>query len=554
MQIFDVPSQFQPHYESNYPPYSSGKNIEEIIFHYLLSMKDTIETNYIYLPVFWTSYYILHDYKDESKELSNWLETLDKSKKYFTVVQFDSGIFVNNYDIQKEIDITVFSAGGGGLNMPDAIKEYEFHGMKRQFFNGRKGDYAIPLICSPKFPAKSIQKDIYCSFMGRFDTYFSRMDMKLALENNDKFKLFDSISYEEYQNIISRSIFTLAPRGYGFTSFRLYEAIFANSIPIYIWDNEISLPFSDEINWNDFCIIVHSSKINDIEQILQQADILTLQTNLQNIQSCFTFLHTVDYMIRKLDQQENRQNPKKISLAIPHYNNTEFIREALEPALNDERIGEIIICDDKSKDIDTLEQILTTLNNPKIKLYKNQTNLGCYHNKLETVSKCSNEWAILLDSDNIISKEFIDRLYEIPEWNTATIYAPQLAETFPHEPSELLNFKAFANTHITPDVYINNALTNLNFICLINDCNYFLPTQEYIKCMSQYTYERSTIDSLDSNVLFTDWLYNNNTVYIVDNLKYKHRIHPNSNHALSHTCDEPTIRRMLVNKLLSRYS
>lgn len=552
MQICHVPPQFQPHYESHYPPYSSGKNIEEIIFHYLQSIKDTIETNYIYLPVFWTSYYILHDYKDESKELSNWLETLDKSKKYFTVVQFDSGIFVNNSDIQKEINITVFSAGGGGLNTPDSIKEYEFHGMKRQFFNGRKGNYDIPLICSPKFPAKSIEKDIYCSFMGRFDTYFSRMDMKLALEHNDKFKLFDSISYEEYQNIISRSIFTLAPRGYGFTSFRLYEAIFANSIPIYIWDNEISLPFSDEINWDDFCIIVHSSKINDIEQILQNADVPRLQTNLQKIKPYFTFLHTVDYMIRKLDQQENKQNPKKISLAIPHYNNTEFIREALDPALNDERIGEIIICDDKSKDIDTLEQILTTLNNPKIKLYKNQTNLGCYHNKIETVSKCSNQWAILLDSDNIISKEFIDRLYEIPEWNTATIYAPSVAETFPIEPSDLLNYRAFTNTHITPDVYINHALTNLNFICLINNCNYFLPTQEYIKCMSQYTYERATIDSLDSNVLFTDWLYNNNTVYIVDNLKYKHRVHPNSNHALSHTCDEPTIRRMLVDKLLSR--
>jgi hypothetical protein len=508
----------------------------------------------------------LHDYKDESKELSNWLETLDKSKKYFTVVQFDSGIFVNSYNIQKELNITVFSAGGGGLNTTASIKEYEFHGMKRWFFNGQKGTYDIPLICSPQFPAtKSIEKDIYCSFMGRFDTYFSRMDMKLALEHNDKFKLFDSVSYEEYQNIINRSIFTLAPRGYGFTSFRLYEAIFANSIPVYIWDNEISLPFSDEINWDDFCIIVHSSKISTIEQLLQNADINKMQKNLQSMKSRFTFLHTVDYMIRKLYQQEEQeeqpekpeekeeeQEQKKLSLAIPHYNNTEFIREALEPALNDDRVGEIIICDDKSKDIEALEQIVATYNNPKIRLYKNETNLGCYHNKLETVSKCSNQWAILLDSDNIISKEFIDRLYEIPEWNINTIYAPSVAETFPIEPSELLNYKAFANTHITPEVYINNALTNLNFICLINNCNYFLPTQEYIKCMSQYTYERATIDSLDSNVLFTDWLYNNNTVYIVDNLKYKHRVHSNSNHALSHTCDEPTIRKTLVEKLLSR--
>ena len=243
---------------------------------------------------------------------------------------------------------------------------------------------------------------------------------------------------------------------------------------------------------------------------------------------------------------------RKISLGIPHYNNTEFILEALTPALDDDRIQEIIICDDKSNDIDVLETILLNLNNPKIKLYKNECNLGCYHNKLETVSKCSCEWTILLDSDNIISKEFIDRLYDIPKWNKTVIYAPDHAQTFPHEPSELLNFYVYAKTHITPEFYIQNALTSLNFICLINDCNYFLPTNEYIKCMSQYTYDRATIDSLDSNVLFTDWLYNNNTVFVVDNLKYRHRLHPNSNQQLSHTCDEPIIRRMLVDKLRNK--
>ena len=37
----------------------------------------------------------------------------------------------------------------------------------------------------------------------------------------------------------------------------------------------------------------------------------------------------------------------------------------------------------------------------KIKLYQNTNNLGCYHNKLKSISYCSNDWAILLDSDNI---------------------------------------------------------------------------------------------------------------------------------------------------------
>ena len=276
MQIQDVPPQFQPKYTSNYPPYSSGKNIEEIMFEYLIKEKDNIETEYIYLPVFWTSYYIINDYKT-TDELLRWMESLDKSKTYFTIVQYDSGIYVNheinNANNANNLNIMTFSAGGGGLNTTESIREYEFHGLRRMFFNGQKGDYIIPLICLPQFPNMNLDRDIYCSFMGRFDTYFSRMDMKHTIENSankDKFKLFETINYEEYTQIINRSIFTLAPRGYGFTSFRLYEAIYANSIPIYIWDNEIALPFSDKINWNEFCVIIHSSKINQIEEILEK--------------------------------------------------------------------------------------------------------------------------------------------------------------------------------------------------------------------------------------------------------------------------------------------
>lgn len=300
MHICDIPSQFQPQYESHYPSYSSGKNIEEIFFDIFQKYKDNINTDYIYLPVFWTSYYILHNYKDNTGELANWLESLDKSKKYFTTVQFDSGIFINSDDIIKTLDLIVFSAGGGGLNTLDSIRTYNFHGLTREFFNGRKGQYDIPLICLPQFPNLQLNKDIYCSFMGRYDTYFSRMDMKEILKNNPKFTMLDCVNYDTYCNIINRSIFTLAPRGFGFTSFRLYEAIYANSIPVYIWDNEISLPFSDEIKWDEFCVIIHSSKIKDLETILERIDIPAMQEKLKEMQNLFTFKNTANYIIKKI--------------------------------------------------------------------------------------------------------------------------------------------------------------------------------------------------------------------------------------------------------------
>ena len=41
------------------------------------------------------------------------------------------------------------------------------------------------------------------------------------------------------------------PRGYGPTSFRLYESIEMQSIPIYISD-EFILPYSNIIDWENF--------------------------------------------------------------------------------------------------------------------------------------------------------------------------------------------------------------------------------------------------------------------------------------------------------------
>jgi len=51
--------------------------------------------------------------------------------------------------------------------------------------------------------------------------------------------------------------------------------------------------------------------------------------------------------------------------------------------------------------------------------------------------------------------------------------------------------------------------------------------------MHKYIYDRNIIDSLDSAVLFTDWLCDNNNIFVVNNLMYKHRLHPHSNYVVS---------------------
>ena len=166
MKILEVPAKFQPEYKTIYPIYSSGKNMEEIMFEEMKNYQH-IPSEYIYIPIFWTSYYILNNYSDKNGELAEWIDTLDKSQKYFTVVQYDSGIYVKNENIQ----LTVFSAGGGGVNTSECIRPVEFRDIRRHVFCGKKGTHDIPLLCLPVFPSEDLEKDIFCSFMGRLDTH-----------------------------------------------------------------------------------------------------------------------------------------------------------------------------------------------------------------------------------------------------------------------------------------------------------------------------------------------------------------------------------------------
>tara|TARA_B100001250_G_C19770702_1_gene777037 strand:+ start:177 stop:1082 length:906 start_codon:yes stop_codon:yes gene_type:complete len=300
MKILDVPQEFQPIYKSNYPGYSSGRNMEEIFYEMFKKNNEEMDIERIYIPVFWTSYYVTHNYANNIQPIYNWLDTLDKTKKYFTIVQYASGIFIKNKDYN--LDLMVFSAGGGGLNVkgPTSEKQLKYNGLTRYIFNGDKGDCDLPLMCLPLFPSINIKKDIFCSFMGRFDTHYCRINMYNVLHKNEKFKLFKSVNFEKYKEILNRSIFTLAPRGYGYTSFRIYEAIMANSIPIYIWHDKKILPFSDTINWENFCIIIHDDDIEKLPEILEKCDIKQMQNELHKVKTRFTFNETFKYISKKI--------------------------------------------------------------------------------------------------------------------------------------------------------------------------------------------------------------------------------------------------------------
>jgi glycosyltransferase involved in cell wall biosynthesis len=66
---------------------------------------------------------------------------------------------------------------------------------------------------------------------------------------------------------MAESEFTLCPRGYGATSFRLYEALQLDSIPVYIYDKPW-IPFEELVNWEEFCVLIHIDQIEKLHKIL----------------------------------------------------------------------------------------------------------------------------------------------------------------------------------------------------------------------------------------------------------------------------------------------
>lgn len=237
-KIQSVPVKFREADLSLYPP-SNWPDFEYWFFATI--REDEIKGERIYLPVIWTAYYKnVCNYgndKNAIKVLQNFLNTLDTAKKYFAIVQFDDGIL---NDI-SHLDIKVFSMAGG------------------------RKDYGLPLICQPHAIKFNNKRDIFCSFVGRI-TNPIRQEIVNAYTGKQGYNVsINNHSLPDYCRILSRSVFSLCPRGYSATSFRIMEAIEQGSIPVYVSD-EFYEPHG--VDFNTYGIKIHTFDYRDIDKIL----------------------------------------------------------------------------------------------------------------------------------------------------------------------------------------------------------------------------------------------------------------------------------------------
>lgn len=206
----------------------------------------------------------------------------------------------------------------------------------------------------------------------------------------------------------------------------------------------------------------------------------------------------------------------KISISIPGFRRPQLTMEAIAYPLSDDRISEVIITDDFSPIEEYHELWELTKDLPKIKLIRNVKNQFIQVNKRNAIFFAKNDFVFVIDNDNILDKDTIDKIYAIENWDPNTIYQPAfLAPNF--------DFRQFNGMKITRG-NVHEFCEHQIFLTLCNANNFFCNRDAYLRSF-EYKPDCKGEDSIFN---FYNWLKNGNKVFVVPDLTYFHRISEDS--------------------------
>lgn len=209
---------------------------------------------------------------------------------------------------------------------------------------------------------------------------------------------------------------------------------------------------------------------------------------------------------------------RKISIAIPTFERVDWTLRAFEQILYDDRVGEVILSDDFS-DIDHYARLMDCVEGvDKVKLFRNERNVDCYINKKIAIELSCNPWCILADSDNVFGVDYLDRIYEIQQWELDTIYAPVFA-------APNFDYREFSGVTVTKE-NVTSFMDRPIFQTALNTCNFFVNRNEYLRVW------KGDIDPItaDSIYFVYCWLESGRKIFFVPNLAYDHTVHPLSHY------------------------
>lgn len=97
-----------------------------------------------------------------------------------------------------------------------------------------------------------------------------------------------------------------------------------------------------------------------------------------------------------------------VSIIMPSYNTAPYIKSSIQSVMNQTYIDwELIIVDDCSTD--NTNEILETIEDPRIRIYKNEKNSGAAISRNKALREAKGQWIAFLDSDDIWMPEKLEK-------------------------------------------------------------------------------------------------------------------------------------------------
>jgi hypothetical protein len=154
------------------------------------------------------------------------------------------------------------------------------------------------------------RKDVLCSFVGSL-THRLRKELWATYRDDPAFRFVASDRWtrevtparlEEFVRLTERSRFTLCPRGFGPTSFRLYEAMQLGSVPVYVSDHH-HLPWTDALDWNELAVLVRPEEIPHLGERLRSIDDASHQRMLTRIGLVYADYFSLPGVCRQIERR-----------------------------------------------------------------------------------------------------------------------------------------------------------------------------------------------------------------------------------------------------------
>lgn len=226
-----------------------------------------------------------------------------------------------------------------------------------------------------------------------------------------------------------------------------------------------------------------------------------------------------------------------VSFAVTAYKETSrggpSILQCVAAAVDHPQINEIVVVDDASPDFVKLQKMVADV--PKLKLFKNDKNLGVFGNKLSAVAHTTGDWVINSDSDNILDEKAISKVLSTG-LDPMTWYCPSFARP-------VFDYRSLVGRYDAANI---TKLVNAGGMadCLMNTGNQTVHRESYMSVFGQYLDERADLllpnylnvpevkrkshhwrevfNACDSLIFNSIWISNGGALDVVEGFEYEH--------------------------------